>query len=79
VRGPWRDREGRYRMLSVGIDIALVSIGHGRVDNHGTGLLNNDDIHWKRGQVLEYVSSLVRPLESSGYKLGDPTAGQTRR
>jgi hypothetical protein len=54
-------------MLSVGIDIALVRIGHGRVDDGGMGLLNKDDIHWKRGQVLGYViqsrspSGVVRP------------------
>jgi hypothetical protein len=36
--GAWRDRKGGYWILSVGIDIALVSIGHGRLDNREVGL-----------------------------------------
>jgi hypothetical protein len=36
--GAWRDRKGGYWILSVMIDIAHVSIGHGRVDNRGVGL-----------------------------------------
>jgi hypothetical protein len=44
-----------------------------------SGSLNKNDIHWRRGHVLGYVSSLVRLPVSPGYKLGVPTVGQIRR
>jgi hypothetical protein len=36
-----------------------------------SGSLNKNDIQWRRGCVLRYVSSLARPPVSPGYKLGD--------